>query len=228
MSTAFTAGVATITRAATLYWTTTPGSTTNPITDGAGTWGAGASFYNPLTFTDVALGTSADTTDTAVFGNGGYLGSPAIVNLSQSQTVGGLVFGVTGLNGYTLASSNNSTLTIGTSGLTMNAGAQNSTLASNLAVALGGSETWANNSGGSLNVGGGISGGGSALALNAASTGNITISGESGGRQHLHGRHHPPIGRRDADRLGQFQQRAHARRRDLELSTRHGGQRPDL
>jgi hypothetical protein len=101
MSTAFTVGVASITRAATLYWDSDQ-NPTNGATDGSGTWSAGlATFYNPLLpATDFAAGSG----DIATFGNGGVLGAPGVVNVTGAQSVGGLVFGVTGVNGYTLSS----------------------------------------------------------------------------------------------------------------------------
>ena len=85
LSTAFTAGVATLTRAATLYWDATPASGVG-ATDGSGTWSAAdATFYNPLTGLDVAAGSG----DTAVFGSGGVLSTGATANVTGAQNVGG-------------------------------------------------------------------------------------------------------------------------------------------
>ena len=182
LSTAFTAGVATLTRAATLYWDATPASGVG-ATDGSGAWSAGAAtFYNPLTGLDVAAGSG----DTAVFGSGGVLSTGSTVNVTGAQNVGGLVFGATGLdgcttNGYTLSSTSAVALTIGTGGVTMNAGAQSAILgnSADLTVTLGGAQTWTNNSSSSLTVAGNITNGANALALSsgANSAGNINITG---------------------------------------------------
>ena len=81
MSTAFTAGVATIARAATLYWNSSAATPPTGAIDGSGNWAAGGTvFFNPLTGTDVAAGTS----DIATFGNGGILSSTAkTVNVTE-------------------------------------------------------------------------------------------------------------------------------------------------
>ena len=183
MSTAFTVGVASITRAATLYWNSQP-SPANGAIDGSGTWSTGATFFNPLTGVDVVAGAG----DTAQFGVGGTGGT---VNVSASQSLGGLIFGVTTGVGYTLAntnpaSGNNTTLTIGSGGIAMNSGALSTTVgnntgASTLSLSLGSSQSWTNNSSGSLAVAGNVSiAAGTTLTLGANSSGNINVAGNIG------------------------------------------------
>ena len=179
MSTTLTLGVATVTRAAaTLFWDS-DATAGNGATDGSGTWISGVStFFNPAIGLDVATGSA----DIAQFGSGGTLSSVATVNVG-TQTVGGLVFGVTSGSGYTLAgNAAGQVLTVGASGLLMLSGAQPTKVGdSNLSLTLGASESWTDSSANSLTVAGNVATGSNILTLGATSSGGIAITGGIGG-----------------------------------------------
>ena len=137
--------------------------------DGAGTWSlGGTTFWNGTT--NVAT-TSDLFGDIAQFGNGGAGG---IVNVG-TQSVRGLVFGPSSA-GYTLTNSAASILTLGTSGINVNSGAQPVTVGSaNLGLALGTNSSIINNSGGLFTIGGALNTAGNALIFDGTSA--TTVSG---------------------------------------------------
>ena len=173
LSTALTVGLGSTARAANLYWDSNANAA-DGATDGGGTWNGNPTFFNPLNGVDIATG----ATDIAIFGNGGYLTSVATVNVG-TQTIGGLVFGATDLDGYTLTNTAASTLTIGSSGITVNVGAQPTMVGSTLlSLSLGAAQTWANNSSNLLTIAGNVSNGGNTLTLaSGPGSGGITITG---------------------------------------------------
>jgi fibronectin-binding autotransporter adhesin len=142
---------------------------------GTYTWALGdLDFWDGTT--NVAT-TNDTTTDIAQFGNGGTIStSAAIINVG-TQSIGGLIFGATTTNGYTLtASSSGQMLTIGGSGITMNSGAQATSLGSaNLGITLGAAQSWTNNDDSLLTIGGAVNNAG--YLLTVGGTGNTTISG---------------------------------------------------
>ncbi|EDY20457.1 autotransporter-associated beta strand repeat protein [Chthoniobacter flavus Ellin428] len=161
--------------ATTLTWDSNTG--TSGAQDGSGTWNAGGTTWWNGT-TDVA--TASDlTTNIALFGNAGTLSSVATVNVG-TQSINGLLFGATTTNGYTLTNTAASTLTIGNGGITMNSGAQATTVGdpTNLSIALGAAQTWTNNSGNLLMVGGNVTN--STFLLTIAGSGAVSISGNIG------------------------------------------------
>ncbi|MGC3967763.1 MAG: hypothetical protein QM775_10440 [Pirellulales bacterium] len=99
-------------QAATYLWDA-DGSTTG-AQDGAGTWStAGTTWWNAASAQNVAI-TSADIGFLGAGGTGGT------ITLNANQSVLGLIFGQTTTTGYTLtASAPATTLTLGTSGLTV-------------------------------------------------------------------------------------------------------------
>ncbi len=151
---------------------------------GAGTFnwlsGSGLTWFNPGTLLDV----NATNADVGQFGNGGFMATTGNVNVS-TQTIAGLIFNTTGFSGYALTAGSSQTLTVGTSGITVNAGAQASSVGSaNLSVTLGGAESWINNSASALTVGAvgsTITNGGNALVLQAQGAGNINVAGTFAG-----------------------------------------------
>jgi fibronectin-binding autotransporter adhesin len=168
LSTALTLGVPRAARAQSLSWD--PNDTSGANLGGSGTWNT----TNPNWWT----GTS-DTTwisaDTAVFG--GSIGGT--VTLTSPITAAGLVFSSSGFTGYTLTASPAETLTLGIGGITVNAGAPATTVgSSNLTLAMGAAQSFTNNSGSLLTIGGNITDSSNfLLTLNAASSGNINFSG---------------------------------------------------
>jgi len=146
---------------ATNVWSASDGSAnSNWVTSAAG----GATALVPGAGADLTI--SANTVVSApTAANGTVLGADmTIKTLTIADTVNGL-----GLNadGYTL------TITPGssTTGITVNASVPASTIAAN--VALGGNQTWTNNSGNALTVSGVVSG---AFALTKAGTGTLVLS----------------------------------------------------
>ena len=117
-------------------------------------------------------------TDVAQFGNGGTLGSAATINVG-SQSIRGLIVGANTTSGYLLtASSVSQVLSLGASGITLNSGAQATTIGSaNLGLSLGANQTWTNNSANLLTVGGAVGLGSNTLTISNLSTGGQTFAG---------------------------------------------------
>lgn len=152
---------------ATLIWDAD--TLTSGAQDGAGNWTlGGTTFWNGTSNVATTTGLFADI---AQFGVGGAGGT---INV-DTQSIRGLVFGPT-TSGYTLTSGAASTLTIGTSGITLNSGAQPVTVGStNLGLALGTNASIINNSGGLFTVGGALNTAGNALTFDGNSS--TTVSG---------------------------------------------------
>jgi autotransporter-associated beta strand protein len=154
----------------------------NGITESGGTftWQPGTTFtfINPLTSLTTEI--TGATTDVYQFGgNGMTLLSGATVNITTGTAITGLVFGATGGNGYTLtASAASQSLSIGTSGIVVNAGAFATLVGSaNLGITLGGAQTWTNASANALTIAGDITNGANLLTLGATGAGAINITG---------------------------------------------------
>ncbi|MEI7782068.1 MAG: hypothetical protein WCJ18_09120, partial [Planctomycetota bacterium] len=154
--------------AATWYWNTATGG-----------WATGANWSNSAT-SGGTTGTVPLTTDSVVFNQSSVNGGEA-VQISTATTIAGLTFANTGT---TLLSSNNSTpnaLTIGSGGITVNAGAGAVTLGdvtNAMPITLGAAQTWTNNSASLLSIVNNVTNGGYLLTI--AGTGNTTISGVVG------------------------------------------------
>jgi len=118
---------------ANVIWNTNAGTSGIQEAGGSFSWAPG-----DLKFWDggTNVATSNDTTtDIARFGNGGTLASIATVNVT-TQSINGLIFGATTTNGYTLApSAAGQVLTIGASGITVNSGAQATTVGIGMTLA---------------------------------------------------------------------------------------------
>jgi len=150
------------------------GNGANGLAEAGGmyTWNSGqATFYNGTI--DVAT-TSADI---ARFGFGSTLGSPALINVG-TQSISGLGFGATTDYGYSLTNTVGSTLTIGTGGITIDAGARPTNIGSGtLSLVLSGAQSWTNNSVSLVTYGGAIDNGGLLLTVNNTSTGDQLLYG---------------------------------------------------
>ncbi len=156
-------------------------SGTNGLTEAGGTftWNSGTVTFYPggaAPQTDVAS-TSADIVQ---FGNGATLGSGATINVG-TQTIGGLIIGATTTNGYTFTNGSASVLTLGSSGITVNAGAVATTIGSaNLTFVLGAAQTWNNAGSTLLTIAGGIDNGANLLTTGGFGTGGTAITGVIG------------------------------------------------
>ena len=154
----------------------------NGITESGGTFtwvpGSTLTFINPAFPTALGFTGAADI---AQFGNGGLLSSVATINVGTG-TIAGLIFSANSTNGYTLTASAAQTLTIGTSGIVLNNGAQATTLGSAglLSLVASGNQTWTSFSNNAFTVAGNLSiGAGNTLTLvsGAAAAGGINITG---------------------------------------------------
>ena len=154
--------------AATIYWTgqSLPWSATT-----AWSLDPAATTPNPTAIPGIL--------DDVVFGIDG-LATPQTVELDGNQSALSLLFRATTastLVGGTLATPGNNTLTIGTGGITIDAGAGAVTIGQaaapgQVAVVLGGTQSWTNNSSNLLSVLNGITG-----TAGAAATQTLTIAG---------------------------------------------------
>jgi autotransporter-associated beta strand protein len=105
-----------------------------------------------------------------------------VISLNAAQAATGLVFSNTGTTGLQ-GGGTNQVLTLGTSGILVNAGAGAVTIGSatagqNVAITLGGAQAWTNNAASLLTVANGVTNG--ANLLTVSGTGNTTISGVIG------------------------------------------------
>jgi len=151
-------------QAASLTWDAT--TATTGADDGAGTWLTANRWWDGLG----NVSWNSVTPDDAIIGNGGTGGT---------ITTGTLTAGTLTINAfsgsYTISNTVASTFTLN-GGLTMNSGAGNVTLGNgSLAVAIGGAQTWTNNSSSLFTEGGALSLGANQLTVDG--TGNLTVSG---------------------------------------------------
>ena len=134
----------------------------------------GAVFWNGSV--NVAVGTG----DVAQFGNGGLLSSPAVIS-TASQSVEGLRFETVSGNGYSLAGlAAGQVLTLGSSGLVVNAGAQAVNLGdARLSLVLGAAQTWTHKPGNGalLTVNGSVDNQGHLLTFTSDSSSPVTLNG---------------------------------------------------
>jgi autotransporter-associated beta strand protein len=171
-------------QAATLYWD--GGASPSTLWTTASNWdtAAGGGGGNP--------GAAPGASDVATF-NVSTLNAATIATLSGSLSVQGMVFNNTGSTAINTDGLANRTITLGTSGLTLNAGAGTVTFGTitnsqRITFALGGSQSWTNNSSNTLamlpnNVGTSLNLGSNTLTF--AGSGNITtgkgiVSGSGG------------------------------------------------
>lgn len=158
-------------QAATWWW--------NTITTGS--WTNSALWSNAATGGSTGAGPANDTTTDVVVFNQTSVNGAVTALLSQDQSIRG----ITGTNtGATTIQSNTTTLrtlTLGTSGIAINAGAGAFTIGatgSAVNVALSGSQTWTNNSPNLFTVNGGISSSTSGTqTLTISGSGNTTLAG---------------------------------------------------
>ena len=159
--------------AATWYWNTnTTGlwTTTSNWSDNPSTGGSSPS-------------TAPTTGDTAYFNQSSKNGATTL-RLSVDQSIDGLVFANTGATTITGTTANR-ILTIGTVGITINSGAGavtlgNATSGSRVAIAMGGSQTWANNSSNTFTVTNGITSTSGTQTLTIGGSGPTAVSGTIG------------------------------------------------
>ncbi len=134
----------------------------------------GAVFWNGSANVTAGLG------DVAQFGNGGLLSSSAVISLT-SQSVAGLMFEAVSGNGYSLVGFGaGQTLTLGSSGLVVNAGAQAVALGdASLSVVLAAAQTWTHKPGNGalLTVNGSVDNQGHLLTLTGDSSSPVTLNG---------------------------------------------------
>ena len=166
-------------KAATLTFDADP--LTSDVQESGGTFpwlSGGAVFWNGSA--NVAVGTG----DVAQFGNGGLLSSPAVIS-TASQSVEGLRFETVSGNGYSLAGlAAGQVLTLGSSGLVVNTGAQAVILGdASLSLALGAAQTWAHKPGNGalLTVNGSVDNHSHLLTFTSDSSSPVTINGMMAG-----------------------------------------------
>jgi autotransporter-associated beta strand protein len=169
LAAALTVGESTPARAATYYWDTTT----------TGLWGNGAN-WSDNAITGGTTGVVPLTTDLAVFNQSGVTGTE-FVQLDAATGIAGITFINTGATTIQSSNATTQTLTIGTSGLTINAGAGAVTIgdATNHAnLTLGGAQSWLNNSANPLSILDAVSNG--TFLLTVGGTGATSISGVVG------------------------------------------------
>lgn len=161
--------------AATLTFDVDPLTTDVQESGGTFQWlSGGAVFWNGSANAAVGLG------DVARFGNGGLLSSPAIISMA-SQLVEGLRFEAGSGNGYSLAGlAAGQVLTLGSSGLVVNTGAQAVSLGdASLSLALGAAQTWTHKPGNGalLSVNGSVDNQGHLLTLTSDASAPVVFNG---------------------------------------------------
>lgn len=118
--------------------------------------------------------------DVAQFGNGGQLSSSAVISLS-SQSLEGLRFEAVSGNGYSLVGLGvGQALTLGSSGLVVNAGAQAVNLGdASLSLVLGSAQTWTHKPGNGalLTVNGSVDNQGHLLTFTSDASSAVTLNG---------------------------------------------------
>jgi autotransporter-associated beta strand protein len=156
--------------AANIFW---DGTNNNNLTNG---WNAAASWSTASNATTPNPAAPPGAADVANF-NISTVTTAQIVDLNAAQSALGLVFASTSTGGVLIQSgTGTNTLTLGTSGITVSSGSGADTISP--AVALGGPQTWTNNSTNVLTVSGNISNGSNLLTIGG--TGNTTLSGVLG------------------------------------------------
>ncbi len=158
--------------AAVYYWDTTT----------TGTWSTGANWSNNAS-SGGTTGTVPLSTDTVLFNQSSVNGNET-VQLSQAQSIAGMTFANTGTTLLDSSSATTQTLTLGTSGITINSGTGAITLGNGtnqMNIALIGNQSWANNSSSLLTVTSNITNTANTspftLTLNGSGTGGTTIGG---------------------------------------------------
>jgi autotransporter-associated beta strand protein len=107
------------------------------VTTGTGVWQTGASWL------DASAPANDTTTDTAYFSSGN---GTQMVQLNANASIAGLTFAQTGSTQLASSSATVRTLTIGSSGITVNAGAGAVLFASTVSPQISGNQQWVNNS----------------------------------------------------------------------------------
>ncbi len=157
------------------YWDTT-----------SGTWQTGSNWSTSSTGSPAGSVAPTSTSDTATFNGSSVTPTNETISLTASASVGALTFN--NIDSTTLQSTGGPfTLTLGTTGVTINSGAGavtigNSTAANNLNLALSGSDTWTNNSSNTLTVVNGVTSSATTgtQTLTFAGTGNFALNGAIG------------------------------------------------
>ena len=156
-------------RAANIFW---DGNGTTTGIGGNGTWATtgntwvnnGSSTTNPGgTTATTYMGTSADVAY--------FAGTAGTVTLNFNPNLAGLVFRNVA---FTLTSAAAQNITLGTSGITLEASSGVTTFNANVGLVLGGNQTWTNNSANALIVNGVVSGGGS-LTIGGTGAGGVRL-----------------------------------------------------
>ena len=156
--------------AATFYWDVT----------GSSTWVTGAN-WSDNAVSGGTTGVVPGASDIAVFNQSSVNGATT-ATIAAATSIGGFVFNNTGTTGIRTDATANRTFTIGTGGITINAGAGavtfgTTTNLNRIPITLGGSQTWLNNSSNtfSLNANNTINTAGHTLTVDG--TGNTTAGG---------------------------------------------------
>ena len=157
-------------QAATLWWN-----------GGSGTWNKKQNWSTVSTGNVPNPLNPPGSTDDGIF-NITSLTTAQTVNLEANQSALSLTFNSTGTVLLEGGSIGNQTLTLGTGGLTASSGAGAVTMGSatagqNVAVILGGSQSWANNSSSLLTIQNGVTTNAFTLTLNGSGSGGTTFNG---------------------------------------------------
>jgi autotransporter-associated beta strand protein len=155
--------------AAIYYWDTTV----------TGLWSNGANWSNTAT-TGGITGVVPLATDTAFF-NQSSVNGPELIQLGTATSIAGITFANTGTTQIQASVAGTQTLTVGTSGITVNAGAGAVTIGdftNQTAITLSGAQTWANNSASLFTIANNVTNGANLLTIGGS--GATEISGNIG------------------------------------------------
>jgi autotransporter-associated beta strand protein len=117
------------------------------VTTGTGVWQTGANWV------DASAPANDTSTDTAYFSSGN---GTQMVQLNANASIAGLTFAQTGSTQLTSSTTTVRTLTIGSSGITVNAGAGAVLFASTVSPQISGNQQWVNNSSSLLRFSGAV------------------------------------------------------------------------
>jgi len=156
-------------RAANIFWDG------NGITTGIGSNGTWATTGNTWVNNGNSVTNPAGTTATTYPNNPAdvayFAGTAGTVTLNFNPSLAGLVFRNAA---FTLTSAAAQTITLGASGITLEAGSGLTTFNANVGLVVGGNQTWANNSANALVVNGVVSGAGT-LTLGGTGAGGVRL-----------------------------------------------------
>lgn len=158
---------------------TAPGLIVNPAVAATKYWDGGGADVNWNTAANwdgpdaLPANDSSVSGDTATFSQGSYVRQPTV---NVAWGIRGLSFGASSA-GITISAGN--TLTIGDSGITVDASSPAHTI--NSPITLGAAQSWLNNSVNTLTVGGAIANGGYTLTITGSGTTTISVNIAGGG-----------------------------------------------